>query len=190
MYEWPRTSDTNFKYQWQRDLLWYSTWGGSGIQELLHHGQPKWLLRNSRLIPGFQAGSRIPELLSLYFAGDKLSNWHPQFCSVRDPSGGRPHLLSVQDMLDLENIPAFSAKNWWEEVTGDKVVHLAQYVRSGTPEDAYGPDELIEELTDLSEQAVAAGDKGMRSASGEKELPSLTRDAFCMVGSASFTWSD
>ena len=47
-------------------------------------------------------------------------------------------------------------------------------------EDAYGPDELIEELADLSEQAVSAGEKGMRNASSEKELPSFARDAVCM----------
>jgi hypothetical protein len=83
-------------------------------------------------------------------------------------------------MLLLDDDPAFSARNWWREITGDEVVHPAEYVKSGTPEDAYGPDELIEELADLSEQTVFAGEKGMRSNSGEKELPGLTRDAFCM----------
>jgi hypothetical protein len=177
--DWPRTSDTYFKYQFQRDFVWYSVWAGSSIAQLLREGQPKWLMRNKRIIEGFQAGSRILELLSLYIAGDKTNAWRPQFCSIFDYDASKFHLLSIEDMLHME-IPSFSGKNWWTEVTGDKVVHPAEYVKSGTAEDAYGPDELIEELADLSEQAIAAGEKGMRSNSGEKELPGLTRDAFCM----------
>lgn len=180
VYEWPHTSDTLFKHQWQRDLVWYNVWGGNSVSQLLRAGQPKWLLRNQRLLPGFEAGSRIMELLALYFAGDKQNQWHPQFCSIRDYDGGQPHLLSIEDMLHLDELPVFWGRNWWEEITGDKVVHLAEYLRSGTPDDAYGPDEFIEELADLSEQAASAGEKGMRSASGERELPSLSRDAFCM----------
>lgn len=171
--DWPRTSDSYFKYQFQRDFVWYSAWAGSGVAQLLREGQPKWLLRNKRIIEGFQAGSRILELLSLYIAGDKTDAWRPQFCSLFDHDAGRFHLLSIEDMLGID-------KSWWTEVTGDKVVSPAEYVKSGTPEDAYGPDELIEELADLSEQAVASGEKGMRNNSGEKELPGLTRDAFCM----------
>jgi hypothetical protein len=125
-------------------------------------------------VGGFEAGSRILELLALYFAGDKSGNWRPQLCSIGE------HLFSIEDMLHLDDMPAFVARNWWEEITGDKVVHLGEYVESGTPEDAYGPEELIEELSDLSQQAIAAGEKGMRNASGEKELPSFARDAFCM----------
>jgi hypothetical protein len=178
LYDWPKSSDTFFKYQFQRDMVWYSIWGGVGIDDMLKRGQPKWLLRNHRLMPGFEAGSRILELLALYFAGDKQNQWHPQFCSIRDGFGG--HLFSVEDMLHTDDDPAFWGRDWWQEITGDKVVHLAEHVRSGTPPDAYGPDELIEELADLAEQAVGAGDKGMRSASGEKELPSFARDAFCM----------
>jgi hypothetical protein len=178
LYDWPKSSDTHFKYQFQRDLVYYSVWGGLGTAELLRRGQPKWLLRNHRLLPGFEAGSRILELLALYFAGDKQNQWHPQFCSVQDADGA--HLFSVDDMLHLADLPAFWGRNWWEEITGDRVVHLAEHVDSGAPEDAYGPEELIEELADLAEQATGAADKGMRSASGEKELPSFARDAFCM----------
>lgn len=172
--DWPHTSDTFFKYQWQRDLVWYSVWGGAGADQLVRQGHPKWLARNVRLVPGFEAGSRILELLSLYFAGDKSAAWRPQFCSI----AGR--LLTLEDMLHLETTSGFDALDWWTQVTGDRVVHLAEYITYGAPADAYGPEELIEELTDLSEQAVAAGEKGMRSASGEKELPGLARDAYCM----------
>lgn len=172
--EWPHTSDTVFKYQWQRDMVWYSVWGGAGVGQLIRQKQPKWLVRNSKLVGGFEAGSRILELLALYFAGDKSGNWRPQLCSIG------AHLLSIEDMLHLDDMPAFAGRNWWEEITGDKVIHLGEYVESGTPEDAYGPEELIEELSDLSQQAIAAGEKGMRNASGEKELPSFARDAFCM----------
>lgn len=180
LYHWPRTSDTYFKYQFQRDLVWYSVWGGAGFDRLLNEGQPKWLLRNKSLLPGFQDGSRILELIALYFGADKQNQWHPQLCSVRDYDTGQPRLFSIEDMLRLEDQRVFWGRNWWQEVTGDRVVHLAEHVQSGTPPDAYGPEELIEELTDLAEQAVAAGEKGMRSASGEKELPSFARDAFCM----------
>ncbi|MHB9038786.1 MAG: hypothetical protein ACYC64_19240 [Armatimonadota bacterium] len=178
--DWPCSSDTYFKYQFQRDLVWYSVWGGSDVSQLLREGQPKWLLRNKRVVEGFQAGSRILELLSLYVAGDKTDGWRPQFCSVVDPDTNAPRLLSIRDMLHFDDDSAFSGRKWWMEITGDEVVHPAEYVKSGTPENAYGPDELIEELADLSEQAVAAGEKGMRNNSGEKELPGLTRDAFCM----------
>ena len=178
-FEWPHTSDTFFTYQWQRDLLWYKAWGGTGVGRLPSQGQPKWLPRNQKLIPGFTAGSRILELMSLYVAGDKSCGWRPQFCSIAREDGSR-HLLSIADMLSISADPAFSSRQWWEEVTGDAVIHLEEYLRSGTSPDAYGPDELIEELADLSEQAVTAGEKGMRSASGEKELPSFARDALCM----------
>jgi hypothetical protein len=178
LYDWPKSSDTYFKYQFQRDLVWYSIWGGGGTGDLLRRGQPKWLVRNHRLLPGFEAGSRILELLALYFGGDKQNQWHPQFCSVRDSSGA--HLFSIEDMLHVDESPEFCGRDWWQEVTGDQVVHVAEHVKSGTPRDAYGPDELIEELADLAEQAAGAGDKGMRSASGERELPSFARDAFCM----------
>lgn len=178
--DWPRTSDTYFKYQFQRDFVWYRVWAGSSVPQLLREGQPKWLLRNKRIIEGFQAGSRILELLSLYIAGDKTDAWRPQFCCVFDHYLHKLHLLSIEDMLHIDDAPIFSGRDWWTEVTGDKVVHPAEYVKSGTPEDAYGPDELIEELADLSEQAIASGEKGMRNNSGEKEIPGLTRDAFCM----------
>ncbi|MCX6343911.1 MAG: hypothetical protein NT018_02410 [Armatimonadetes bacterium] len=174
-FEWPHVSDSCFKYQWQRDLPWYNVWGGSSVARMLHEGQPKWLSRNAKLIPGFSAGSRILELLSLYIAGDRSCGWRPQFCALHDEADAQPHLLSIADLLSME-----SGESWWEEVTGDRAVHLDEYVKSGTPEDAYGPDELIEELADLSEQAIAAGEKGMRSNSGEKELPSFACDAFCM----------
>ena len=49
--DWPRSSDTFFRYQWQRDLVWYSIWGGKNTADLVHAGQPKWLLRNSKLLP-------------------------------------------------------------------------------------------------------------------------------------------
>lgn len=178
LYNWPYTSDTLFKYQFQRDMLWQSVWGGTSIDKMVREGHPKWLVRNQKLMPGFQAGSRILELLSLYFGGDKQNQWHPQFCSVRD--GDNDHLFSIEDMLHLDDMPVFWGRNWWEEITGDKVVHLAEYVKSGTSVDAYGPDEFIEELDDLSQQAIRAGEKGLKSASGEKELPSFSRDALCM----------
>ena len=179
IYEWPRTSDTFFKYQFQRDLAWYSAWGGTGVARMTSQGAPKWLMRNAKLIPGFEAGSRILELLALYLAGDKQNQWHPQFCSIRD-SATTCRLLSIEDMLHLDDQPIFWGRDWWREVTGDRVVHLKEYIESGTPQDAYGPEELIEELADLAAQAVEAGEKGMRSAAGEKELPSFARDAFCM----------
>lgn len=180
IYEWPHTSDTLFKFQWQRDLVWYGVWGGSSVRNMVGRGSPRWLVRNARLIPGFEAGSRILELLALYFAGDKQNQWHPQFCSVRDFDAPSGKLLSIEDMLHLDDMPIFWGRDWWREITGDRVVHPAEYVAEGTAPEAYGPDELIEELADLSEQAVSAGEKGMRSASGEKELPSFARDAFCM----------
>lgn len=178
LYEWPNTSDTLFKHQFQRDLVWYSVWGGTDVDRMIASGSPKWLLRNHRLLPGFQAGSRIMELLALYFAGDRRNQWRPQFCSYWN--NDEFLLLSIEDMLHLENLPAFGGGDWWREITGDRVVRLAEYLKSGTPPDAYGPDELIDELTDLAVQAVEAGQKGMRNASGEKELPSLARDALCM----------
>ncbi|MCE5197712.1 hypothetical protein LLG39_01900 [bacterium] len=177
LYDWPKASDTFFKFQWQRDLVWYSIWGGASLEELLHEAQPKWLLRNKRVIEGFSAGSRILELLSLYIAGDKQDRWRPQFCSIRDDEGGLGRLLSIEDMLHLEDMPA---SDWWQEVTCDQVVHISQYIQSGTPENAYGPEELIEELADLAEQSITAGEKGMRNNSGERELPGLSRDALCM----------
>ena len=179
IYEWPHTSDTFFKYQWQRDLVWYGAWGGTSAAQMAGRGGPKWLMRNAKLIPGFEAGSRILELLALYVAGDKQNQWHPQFCSIRD-SATSCRLFSIEDMLHLEDQPIFWGRNWWQEVTGDRVVHLAEYIESGTPQDAYGPEELIDELADLSAQGVEAGETGMRRASGEKELPSFARDAFCM----------
>lgn len=181
LYDWPLSSDTFFKYQFQRDMVWYGGWGGQSVEQMIRQGNPKWLLRNRKLIAGFGAGSRILELLALYFGGDKQNQWHPQFCSYRPyDGGGVANLLTIEDMLHLDEIGVFWGREWWKDVTGDSVVHLAEYVESGTPEDAYGPDELIEELADLSQQAVAAGEKGMRSASGEKELPSFARDALCM----------
>ena len=176
--EWPNTSDTFFKLQWQRDLVWYNVWGGTNAQQLARQGAPKWLARNRRLIPGFEAGSRIIELITLYFAGDKRGSWRPQFCSVCDNDKSR--LFTIEDMLDFDDMDAFSGRDWWEEITGDTVVHLREYIESGTPEDAYGPEELIAELNDLAEQAAAAGEKGLRNNSGEKELPSFSRDALCM----------
>lgn len=181
IYEWPHTSDAYFKYQFQRDLVWYSVWGGESVESMVRKGNPKWLMRNQRLLPGFKAGSRIMEILALYFGGDKQNQWHPQFCSYRsyDP-GVLTCLLTIEDMLHLDDIRVFWGRNWWQEITGEPVVHLAEHVSSGTPADAYGPEELLAELSDLAEQAVAAGEKGLRSASGEKELPSFARDAFCM----------
>lgn len=197
LYDWPKSSDTFFKYQFQRDMVWYGVWGGCGTDEQIGRGQPKWLLRNHRLLPGFEAGSRILELLALYFAGDKQNHWRPQFCSISSPiippginmplippgilpGGATSYLFSIEDMLHIHEDPAFSGRGWWTEITGDQVVHLPEHVESGTPEDAYGPEELLEELSDLAEQAIGAGDKGMRNASGENELPSFARDAFCM----------
>ncbi|OFX13438.1 MAG: hypothetical protein A2Z18_03080 [Armatimonadetes bacterium RBG_16_58_9] len=83
-------------------------------------------------------------------------------------------------MLDMEHSSKSAGCNWWREVTGDCSVHLSEYIESGTPANAYGPDELIEELADLTAQAIECAEKGMRSSSGERELPALARDAFCM----------
>lgn len=176
--QWPHSSDAFFKYQWQRDLIWYYAWAGKSVEQLARQGQPKWLARNVKVMSGFEAGSRIMELLSLYFAGNKLTAWKPQHCSFICDSN--THLLTIEDMLHLDSVPEFSALNWWTEITGDRVVHLGEYIASATPENAYGPEELIEELADLCELAISSGEKGMRSASGEKELPSFARDAFCM----------
>lgn len=176
--EWPHVSDSFFKYQWQRDMIWYSAWGGTNTEQLIRQGQPKWLLRNAKLLDGFEAGSRILELLALYFAGDKHGRWHPQFCSIK--ANDANYLLSIEDMLHLDEMTEFPDLDWWKSITGDKVVHLKEYLETGTLEDAYGPDEFIEEIADLAELAVNAGEKGMRSASGEKELPGFSRDALCM----------
>ncbi len=176
--QWPLVSDTYFKYQWQRDLVWYSVWGGSSIEKLKKQGSPKWLVRNPRLVIGFEAASRVLEILSLYFAGDRSSGFRPQYCSLDTANG--PHLISIADILRPQDISEYSGRDWWQEITGDPAVYLAEYIHRGAPENTYGPEELIEELNDLSHLAVAAGEKGMRSASGEKELPSLSRDAFCM----------
>ena len=176
--QWPLVSDTYFKYQWQRDLVWYSVWGGSSIEKLKKQGWPKWLARNPRLVIGFEAASRILELLSLYLAGDRSCAIRVQYCSLDAANG--PHLISIADLLRPEDISEYSGRGWWQEITGDPAVYLGEYVLRGAPENTYGPEELIEELSDLSHLAVAAGEKGMRSASGEKELPSLARDAFCM----------
>lgn len=176
--QWPHVSDSFFKYQWQRDLIWYSAWGGMGIEQLKRQNRPKWLIRNFRLISGFEAASRIIELLTLYFAGDRTSAWRPQYCSVETERG--PHLMSLSDMLQPGGLSEYSGRDWWEEITGDPAIHLGEYILKGAPENTYGPEELIEELTDLAGLAVAAGEKGLRSASGEKELPSFSRDALCM----------
>lgn len=176
--QWPQVSDTFFKYQWQRDLVWYSVWGGSSIEKLKKQGSPKWLARNPGLIIGFEAASRILEILSLYFAGDRTSAFRPQYSSLDSANG--PHLMSIADILRPEDISEYSGRDWWQEITGDPVVYLGEYIHRGSPENTYGPEELIEEVSDLSSLAVAAGEKGMRSASGEKELPGFARDAFCM----------
>ncbi len=176
--QWPLVSDTYFKYQWQRDLVWYSVWGGRSIEKLKKLGSPKWLTRNPRLVIGFEAASRILEILSLYFAGDRSRAIRPQYCSIDGTDG--PHLISIADILRPEDITEYSGRDWWQEITGDPVVYLGEYIHRGAPENTYGPEELIEELSDLSHLAVSAAEKGMRSASGEKELPSLARDAFCM----------
>lgn len=172
-YEWPRVSDTYFKFQWQRDLVWYHVWCGIGIAQLVRQGQPKWLQRNKKLIEGFQAGSEILELLSLYIAADKHSLWHPLFCCLQKSDSAAPHLLSIDD------IAKFSS-TWWTEVTGDQVTYISDYLKTGTPEDAYGPDEFIEELSDMASRAVFAGEKGLKNASGEKELPSFSCDVLCL----------
>lgn len=176
--EWPHSSDSYFKYQWQRDLVWHSVWGGSSIEQLKKQGRPRWMSRNSRLVSGFEAGSRILELLALYFAGDRSSGWRPQYCSIETKRGA--HLMSIADILRPEDLSEYSGRDWWQEVTGDQVVHLGEYIHRGAAENTYGPEELIEELDDLSQLAISAGEKGMRSASGEKELPGFARDAFCM----------
>lgn len=175
VYDWPKSSDTYFKYQFQRDMVWYSLWGGVSAEDLMRRGQPKWLLRNRSVLPGFEAGSRILELLALYFAPVEGSRWLPQFCTIAD--GSTAHLMSIDDMLRSD---ASEGAEWWEDVTGDPAATLSTHVTSGTQREAYGPDELMEELSDLAEQAIGAGDKGMRSASGEKELPGFARDVFCM----------
>lgn len=176
--EWPHCSDEFFRFQWQRDMVWLSVWGGNRLEELLARGYPKWLLRNRRLVDGFQAASRILEVAGLYFAGSRAAAWLPQYCCLHDESGGR--LLSIQDMTQTPEGNRNEDQSFWEDVTGDVRVSIGEYLRFGTPPGAYGPEEFIEEITDLASEATRAAEKGMRSASGEKELPGLARDAFCM----------
>ncbi len=180
--DFPRTSDNAFAYQWQRDMVWYTVWGGKDIERVLADRHPKWLERNRRLIPGFQAGSRALELVNLYLNRPGRASLVAALSAVVNEDSLK--LLSVRDILG--QIEPDGETSWWEEITGDRAVSPAAYIAEGTPDEAYGPDELIEELGDLSEQAVAAAEKGMRNASGEKELPILARDAACMGNLAAF----
>jgi hypothetical protein len=174
--EFPRTSDSVFTYQWQRDMVWYAIWGGRSMERLLSDKLPKWLERNRRVIPGFQAGSKALELINLYLGRPGQGTLVTALSAVI--RGDSLELLTLRDILG--SVDATEGASWWEDVTGDVAVSPAKYVSDGTPDEAYGPDELIEELGDLGVQAIVAGEKGMNSASGEKELPSLCRDAACM----------
>ncbi|MFQ3549848.1 MAG: hypothetical protein SNJ70_08880 [Armatimonadota bacterium] len=178
--QWPHCSDTGFKYQFQRDKIWYSVWGGAGFESLLNEGKPKWLLRNRKLIYGFQSASKIIEVITLYFAGNRDYLWIPQLSCMFDTKAKRLQLYSISDMLDINFNNDIDLQTPWQDITGDRKVSISEYIIRGTTDDSYGPEELIDEIADLAEQAVESAEKGMRNASGEKELPSLSKDAFCM----------
>ena len=166
LHHWPYSPDKTFKFQWQRDMVWYYIWGGADIPQLQRLGTPKWLKRNTNVMPGFQASSRIVEILSLYFTGI-----HPVYSSGIIEN--IPYLFTLTDILEMPK----SDGEWVKEITGERAIFISEYVKTGTPDDEFGPEELIDELNDLSEQALSAGDKGLRSASGEIELPAYAQQA-------------
>jgi len=174
MYQWPFCSDTAFRYQWERDIDFYRAWGSTAtLQDRL--------LSRPDLADGFAAASRVMERLALYIAGDRENQWHPQFCSIKDYNRKPPHLLTIEDMLNSDDMKVFQlGKNWWQNVTGQRVVHFAEYVESGTPAGAFGPEEFIEELGALSSEALAAAGSALSEAAGDDALRSLALDAQCM----------
>ncbi len=175
--DWPRTSDTGFKYQWQRDLIWLYTWAGEDLLEMVEEGKPKWLKRNQKLVSGFSSGSRVLELTGLYLWPNNAQAWFPQFCARR--TGDNWLLLSLADLLSSDLYSPESGKSLWEELTGERPQSLAQHLSGVGDKELYGVEEFLGEIGDLSDLALEAAEKGMRNDSGEKELPFLCRDAFC-----------
>ena len=171
MYQWPFSPDTLFEYQWERDKAFYQAWGGAKTPDI-----------RPDLIAGFEAASCIMERLALYIAGDRENQWHPQFCSIKDYNRTGPHLLTIEDMLNFDDQKVFQiGKNWWQNVTGQRVVHFAEYLESGTPAGAYGPEEFINELTSLASTALESAEKGLSAAGDDKALTSAALDAYCMA---------
>lgn len=181
MYQWPFSPDSFFDYQWERDRAFYRAWGGARVGDLRLGGEPAWVSKHPGLLEGFQAASRIMELLALYIAGDRENQWHPQFCSIKDYNRTPPHLLTIEDMLHFDDQKVFQlGKDWWRHVTGQRVVHFAEHIESGTPAGAYGPEEFIDELADLSSQALVTSERALDAVDGDRALESAALDAFCM----------
>lgn len=173
LYEWPFTSDRDFRHQWQRDLVWYQIWGGAGIAELVEHATPRWLQRHTDLIGGLEAGSRILQTVALYFGGDKQNQWHPQFCTIR--YGSQCRLFTIADMVAFPEQEMFWGRNWRQELTAEKVAHLPDALQNPIPE-AYGPMEFIDTLTELVARAEADLRKAWSRIRGEQELPCIARN--------------
>lgn len=168
------TSDDHFKFQFQRDYVWYNIWGGASLKELVSEGRPLWLKRQKALLPGFQAASKVLETVTLYFGGNKDSLWRPQFCMIGHQARDEGHLFSIRDMLDLPD-RLFSGRTWWREITGQPVAHPGEKT---TPE-GFGPEDFIgyiEELTAESEAAVGVAE---RRAPSEKGLECFLLNAAC-----------
>lgn len=177
MYQWPFSPDTLYDYQWERDRAFYATWDGASPDGL---SKPRWA-SDSRLREGFEAASVVMERLALYIAGDRENQWHPQFCSIKDYNRTPPHLLTIEDMLNFDDQKVFQlGKNWWQHVTGQRVVHFTEHLESGTPGDAYGPEQFIDELNQLSNQALETAQKALENSSSDSELRSAALDAYCM----------
>jgi hypothetical protein len=84
-------------------------------------------------------------------------------------------------MLHFDDQTVFQlGKDWWRHVTGQRVVHFAEHIESGTPAGAYGPEEFIDELADLSSRALAACEQALTASDGDRSLESAALDAFCM----------
>lgn len=178
MYQWPRSPDTLFDYQWERDRAFYAVWGGTRVQDIT---EPAWTTKPA-LREGFEAASAIMERLALYVAGDRENQWHPQFCSIKDYNRTPPHLLTIEDMLHFEDQRVFQlGKDWWRHVTGQRVVHFAEHTASGTPSGAYGPEQFIEELEELAGRALAAAQQALSGGQADRSTESAALDALCMA---------
>ncbi len=173
LYEWPFTSDRDFRFQWQRDLIWYQIWGGASLAELVQEGTPKWLHRHADLLSGFQAGAKILETTALYFGGDKQNQWHPQFATIQ--VDGECRLLSVADLADFTSNEHFWAKTWQKEITGINVMHLPDALKNPDP-DAFGPFEFIARLTEYVNEADETLRKTWSRIRNETELPCLAKN--------------
>lgn len=177
--DWPRTSDTGFKYQWQRDLIYLLAWAGEDILEMADEGRPKWLKRNQKLVAGFSSGSRVLELLGMYLWPRGAEAWFPQFAAKL--IDGQWSLLSISDLLSPDFYSPGDGQCLWEELTGERPQFVPQHFEGRQLPDLYGVEEFLEEISDLSDLALEAAEKGMRNDSGEKELPFLARDAYCFA---------